>query len=151
VPRPAEAADPTPEELQRLQLLQALERSQMPAVSDDSGLLAKTIEHYTFSDSEDSVSFSVHLDKDLFDGAAEFLQGAEQVQISSKATSLEIRIQGLPVSKQTPSQLAEWKLTLSPLFARVEPILTSHKVRNGKISVKLMKSKVGPWKKGVKY
>lgn len=64
VPRPTEAADPTPEELQRLQLLQALERSQMPAVSDGAGLLAKTIEHYTFADSEDSVSFSVHLDKD---------------------------------------------------------------------------------------
>eukprot|EP00931_Biecheleriopsis_adriatica_P122653 TRINITY_DN97660_c0_g1_i1.p1 TRINITY_DN97660_c0_g1~~TRINITY_DN97660_c0_g1_i1.p1 ORF type:complete len:303 (-),score=90.04 TRINITY_DN97660_c0_g1_i1:90-998(-) len=143
---------PTPEQLQRLEILKAMDRSQMPAVSGDSGSLAKTIEHYTFSDTEDFASFSVHLDKDLFEGASKFLQDpSTQVIIDSRATSLEIRLQGIPVSQHKSDVVAEWKLTLSPLFARVEASLTTHKVKGGKISVKLAKSKPGAWKKGVKY
>lgn len=137
-------------EMQRLEMLKDMARSQMPAV-DSEGLPSKTIEHYTFADGEDSVSFSINLDKDLFDGAASFLKENNQVKVSCRATSLDIRIQDVPVSLVAPETLVEWKLTLSPLYSRVEPLLTTHKVRGGKVSVRLVKSKVGPWKKGVKY
>lgn len=140
------------EECLRLNALKDLDRSQMPAVADKDhdGLLVKTIEHYTFADNEDSVNFYVHFDKDLFLGAAALIQES-QVKVESRATSLEIRVQGVPVSAKNADCLAEWRLTLSPLFGRVEASLTSHKMRNGKISIKLFKAKSGPWKKGVKY
>eukprot|EP00930_Biecheleria_cincta_P031350 TRINITY_DN21767_c0_g1_i1.p1 TRINITY_DN21767_c0_g1~~TRINITY_DN21767_c0_g1_i1.p1 ORF type:complete len:293 (-),score=62.76 TRINITY_DN21767_c0_g1_i1:28-873(-) len=146
-----EEVAPTPEELQRLEVLKAMERSQMPAVADGAGNLARTIEHYTFSDAEDSASFSVNLDKDLWDGASSFLQDHSQVVVDSRATCLEISVQGIPVSEKQPEALARWKLTLSPLFGRIEPSMTTHKVRGNKVTVKLCKSKVAPWKKGVKY
>jgi hypothetical protein len=142
----------TEEDILRLEALKELDRSQMPAVADKDvdGLLVKTIEHYTFADGEDNASFYVSFDKDLFPGAAAFVQET-QVKIESRATSLEIRLQEVPVSEKTPTVLAEWRLTLSPLFGRVEPSMTTHKVKNGKLSIKLCKAKVGPWKKGVKY
>lgn len=143
---------PSEEELLRLQALQEFGRSQMPAVADKDheGLLVKTIEHYTFADGEDHVNFYVHFDKDLFPGAAAFIH-ENQVNVVSRATSLDIRLQDVPVSEKNTGLLAEWRLSLSPLFSRVEYSLTSHKVRNGKLSIKLFKSKNGQWKKGVKY
>lgn len=119
------------DEMQRLEMLKGMARSQMPAV-DSEGLPSKTIEHYTFADGEDSVSFSISLDKDLFDGAASFLKESNQVKVSCRATSLDIRIQDVPVSLVAPETLVEWKLTLSPLYSRVEPLLTTYKVRGGK-------------------
>merc|ERR1712054_77940 len=116
-------------------------------MGDDQGRLVKTIEHYTFADGEDSVNFYIHFDKDLFPGAAGFIKDS-QVKVLSKATALDIRLEDVPVSEKNASLLAEWRLSLSPLFSRVENSLTTHKVRNGKLSVKLFKSKSGPWKKG---
>jgi len=141
---------PSQEDMQRLERLKAMSRSQMPAVESE-GVPSKTIEHYTFADGEDSVSFSISLDKDLFDGASSFLKNNQQVKVSCTATSLDIRFQDIPVSSLTPETMVEWRLTLSPLFSRIEPLLTTHKVKGGKLSVKLVKSKVGQWKKGVKY
>mmetsp|Transcript_10509 Transcript_10509/g.23875 ORF Transcript_10509/g.23875 Transcript_10509/m.23875 type:complete len:273 (-) Transcript_10509:103-921(-) len=133
-------------------VLQDLDRSQMPAVSDPSsdGQLVKTIEHYTFADGEESVQFYISFDKDLWNGATKYI--TEQcIEVSSKSSSLEIRLLNVPVSERTLDVLATWRLQLSPLFSRVEPSLTTWKVRNGKLSVKLNKSKAGSWKKGVKY
>jgi len=144
----APQVSPTEDELQRLEVLQAMERSQMPAVADGAGFLVKTIEHYAFSDAEDSASFSINFDKDLWEGASSFVQ-VSQVRIDSSATSLEIRLQGIPVADRM-DVLADWRLVLSPLFARVEPSMTTHKVRGNKLTVKLAKSKQGAWKKGVK-
>jgi len=141
---------PSQEDMQRLERLKAMSRSQMPAVESE-GVPSKTIEHYTFADGEDSVCFSISLDKDLFDGASSFLKNNQQVKVSCTATSLDIRFQDIPVSSLTPETMVEWRLTLSPLFSRIEPLLTTHKVKGGKLSVKLVKSKVGQWKKGVKY
>lgn len=140
----------TEEERLRLEALSELDRSQMPPCADVNGQLVKTIEHYTFADGEDNVSFYVYFDKDLWPGAAKFIQES-QVKVESRATSLEIRLQDVPVSEKLTETLAEWRLSLSPLFSRVEPTLTTHKVRNGKLSIKLCKAKSGPWKKGVKY
>jgi len=141
---------PTQEEMLRVEALKELDRSQMPAVQGEDGLLVKTIEHYTFADSEDCVNFYVYFDKDLFPGAADFIQ-ASQVKVESRSTSLDIRLQDVPVNAKNAGLLAEWRLTLSPLFSRVEASLTTHKVRNGKLSIKLYKAKQGAWKKGVKY
>lgn len=147
-----EEVPPTPEELQRLEVLKAMERSQMPAVADGAGNLARTIEHYTFSDAEDTASFSVNIDKDLWDGASGFLRDHQsQVVVDSRATCVEITVQDIPLSAKQPEALARWKLTLSPLFGRIEPSMTTHKVRRNKLTVKLFKSRVCPWKKGVKY
>ena len=52
------------EELQRREELASHGRSQMPAVAEGGGRLVKTVEHYTFADGEDTVSFSLHFDKD---------------------------------------------------------------------------------------
>lgn len=139
------------EELQRHRILQELNRSQMPAVAkDDDGALVKTIEHYSFADGEDAASFYVQFDKDLWEGASKFVE-VGQVQIDSKPNSLEIRLLGIPVSERALDRLAEWRLSLSPLFSRVEPAMTTWKVKGGKLVVKLAKSKTGAWKKGVKY
>lgn len=64
--------------------------------------------------------------EDLFAGASKFLQES-QVKVSSATTSLEIRLQ-LPISTSNP-KMVEWKLMLSPLFSRVEPLLTTRKAR----------------------
>jgi len=124
--------------------------SEMPAAKDGDGKVVKTIEHYTFADSEDKACFYVSFDKDLWEGAAKHIREA-QVKVESKATSLEIRIENVPVSNKSLESTAEWRLSLSPLFSRIEPMMTSFKVRNGKLSVKLAKSKALAWKKGVKY
>lgn len=127
------------------------EQPQMPAVAGGSqGGLAKTIEHYTFADDENMVSFSICFDRDLWDGASKYITDG-QVKVESKASSLEIRLRDVPVSDRASESLAEWRLTLSPLFAHVEPSMTRHKVRNGRLSVKLVKTRSGSWKKGVKY
>ncbi|CAK0881941.1 unnamed protein product [Prorocentrum cordatum] len=62
-------------------------------------------------------------------------------EVESKASSLEIRLRDVPVSDRASESLAEWRLTLSPLFAHVEPSMTRHKVRNGRLSVKLVKTR----------
>lgn len=141
----------TLDDILRFDALSALERSQMPAVAAESdGHLVKTIEHYTFADGDDTVSFYIYFDKDLWDGASKFIS-ENQVKVESHATSLRIRLDGVPVSDRSLETLAEWRLNLSPLFSRVEPMMTTHKVRSGKLSVKLAKAKNTPWKKGVKY
>jgi len=128
------------------------ERCQMPAVEDagSDGQLCKTIEHYAFADGEESVQFYVIFDKDLWNGAAAHITES-RIQVVSKATSLEIKLLSVPVSDRASDVVATWRLQLAPLFSRVEPSLTSWKVRNGKLTVKLRKSKAGAWKKGVKY
>lgn len=143
---------PLTEEHLRHQALNESERSQMPAVQAKDGetTLLKTIEHYMFADSEETASFYVTFNKDLWEGASKFVTDS-QVTVNSTATTLDIRLQGVPVSEKCIDSLAEWRLTLAPLFSRVEPMLTTHKIRNGKLSVKLAKSKSGSWKKGVKY
>lgn len=147
----AQEAPLTQEELLRQEALKELDRSQMPAVAaDEGGRLTKTIEHYTFADGEDTASFYVHFDKDLWDGASKYISET-QISVDSRPTSLEIRLKGVPVNERSLQTLADWKLSLSPLFSRVEPLMTAHKVRNGKLSVKLAKAKNAPWKKGVKY
>merc|ERR1719401_2185297 len=95
-------APPSAEELLRLQALSELERSQMPAIASNKGdgHLIKTIEHYSFADGDDTVSFYVHFDKDLWEGASSFI-GESQVRVESHATSLDIRLEGVPVSKQS--------------------------------------------------
>lgn len=139
------------EDLLRQEALRDLERSQMPAVADEAdGRLVKTIEHYTFADGDDSVNFYVSFDKDLWEGASRFVK-LEGVKVTSKSTSLEIRLQDVPVGERNLETFAEWRLVLSPLFSRVEAAMTTHRLRNGKLSVKLFKAKAGPWKKGVKY
>mmetsp|Transcript_69701 Transcript_69701/g.168627 ORF Transcript_69701/g.168627 Transcript_69701/m.168627 type:complete len:265 (-) Transcript_69701:81-875(-) len=144
-------ASPSQDELLRQQALKDLERSQMPAVAaEGGGRLVKTIEHYAFADSEDIATFYVHFDKDLWDGASKHITEA-QVKVDSKAGSLEILLQGVPVSEKSQQTLADWRLTLSPLFGRVEPLMTTQKMKNGKLTVKLAKAKNIPWKKGVKY
>jgi len=140
----------TEDELMRIEALQELERSQMPAVAADGGILTKTIEHYTFADADDVATFYVNLDKDLWSGASKFVS-LNSIRVESTATTLEIRLQGVPVSERSLDTLAEWKLHLQPLFSRVEPMMTSHKLRNGKVSVKLCKVKNGIWKKALKY
>lgn len=124
---------------------------QMPAIQESSsGNLVKTIEQYTFSDSEDSVSFVVHFDRDLWDGASNYVD-TSRVKVECTATSLEIRLQGLPIGPEAaPEALADWRLALKPLFSRVEPRMMRQRLRKGKLTVTLMKSKVGSWKKGVK-
>lgn len=147
----AEAPVVSQDELLRQEALKDLERSQMPAVaSEEGGRLVKTIEHYTFADSEDIATFYVYFDKDLWDGASKHISEA-QVKVDSKASSLEICLQGVPVSEKSLQILADWRLTLSPLFGRVEPMMTAQKMKNGKLTVKLAKAKNTPWKKGVKY
>jgi len=144
-------APPSQDELLRQEALKDLERSQMPAVAaEDGGRLVKTIEHYSFADAEDTATFYVHFDKDLWDGASKHIREG-QVKVDSKAASLEITLQGVPVSERSLQTLADWRLTLSPLFGRVEPMMTTQKMRNGKLTVKLAKAKNVPWKKGVKY
>lgn len=138
-----------------VKLLEALndnERSQMPAVVDkeQGGRLVKAIEHYTFADGDDTASFYVTFNKDLWEGASEHIQ-TDQIHVDSKATSLEIKLEGVPVSAKNPTVLADWRLDLKPLFGRVEPLLTTYKVKGGKLSIKVSKAKSGPWKKGVKY
>merc|ERR1712137_49983 len=126
--------------------------SQMPAIilNDENARLVKTIEHYTFADGVDTVNFYVTFDKDLWNGASKFITDS-QVRVESRAASLNIKLQDVPLSDSTVSQLAEWRLELAPLFSRVEATMTTYSVRNGKLSVKLYKSKSGAWKKGLKY
>lgn len=144
-----EEAQPSEEDLLRQEALKDLERSQMPAVAAE-GKLVKTIEHYSFADGEDTATFYIHFDKDLWDGAAKHISEA-QVKVNSKASSLDICLQGVPVSEKCLQICPDWRLSLSPLFGRVEPMMTTHKVKNGKLTVKLAKAKNTPWKKGVKY
>jgi len=139
------------DEALREKALKDLERSQMPAVAaEEGGQLVKTIEHYSFADGEDIATFYVHFDKDLWDGASKHISEG-QVKVDSKASSLEICLKDVPVSERTLQTLADWRLSLSPLFGRVEPMMTTQKMKNGKLTVKLAKAKNTPWKKGVKY
>lgn len=138
------------DEKMRLEALKELERSQMPAIAADGGVLTKTIEHYTFSDADDVATIYVSFDKDLWDGASKFVT-FESIKVDCTATTLDIILQGVPVSDRSLETLAEWRLHLQPLFSRVEPVMTSHKLRNGKLSVKLCKVKNGSWKKALKY
>lgn len=135
------------DEMLRLQALNELSRSQMPAVGE-AGHLVKTIEHYTFSDGEDAANFYINFDKDLWDGASEWVC-FNKVKVVSKATSVDIRLDAVPIGVSQPT--AEWRLNLSPLFSRIEASMTTYKVKNGKLSIKVFKSKAGEWKKGLKY
>merc|ERR1712194_763994 len=124
--------------------------SAMPAVAVSEGSRpVKTIEHYTFADGEDSVNFAVSFDKDLWAGAAKCIEEA-QVHVDIKATSLEIRIVDVPLSADAADTLVDWRLNLAPLFSRVEPLMSKHRLRNGKLTVTLAKTRAGAWKKGVK-
>eukprot|EP00435_Cladocopium_sp_Y103_P019618 s356_g4.t1 len=68
------------DEMQRLEMLKDMARSQMPAVASE-GLPSKTIEHYTFADGEDSVSFSISLDKAC--GPAHYFQTTMSIDVSN--------------------------------------------------------------------
>merc|ERR1719433_542583 len=128
---------------------EALKSSEMPAI-EESGRLVKTIEHYAFADGEDTVSFIVHFDRDLWDGAAKHVDPS-RVKVNASSTSLEIQLQGVPVAPGVALEtVADWRLSLAPLFSRVEPRTVRQRLRNGKLTVSLAKAKLGSWKKGVK-
>jgi len=136
------------EELRR-EVLAELDRSQMPAIRTAEGLLQKAIEHYLFADAEDLATISIELDKDLFEGAAEFVSD-QNVEVTTKETEVTILIRGLPASK-TVATPAEWKLHLGPLFHSVDPDRTKWRIRKGKLSVKLCKRKKQEWRRLVKF
>lgn len=144
------AALPEPElsaeEQARLQVLAELDRSQMPAVKKD-GNIQKTIEHYTFADSQSSATITVEADKDLYEGAAEHVK-EEQIEVLSKDKELVVILHGVPTTKAA-NTYADWTLRLAPLCHSVESERTSWKLRKGKISVKLTKKKLQDWKRAV--
>lgn len=137
------------EEQLRLEVLAELDRSQMPAVHQEDGGLLKTIEHYTFADSNDAATISIELDKDLFEGAAAHVV-VENIEVVTHDTEVTILLHKVPASK-TVSTLADWRLHLSPLFHSVEPDGTTYKVRKGKVSVKLKKKKMQEWRRVLKF
>lgn len=137
------------EEQLRLEVLSELERSQMPAVHKDDGILLKTIEHYTFADSAEVATIYIELDKDLFEGAAASVSEAN-VEVTTRETDVTIVLHGVPASK-TVAALADWRLHLSPLFHSVEPSETKWKLRKGKVSVRLKKRKMQDWRKLLKF
>ncbi|CAL1136548.1 unnamed protein product [Cladocopium goreaui] len=110
------AALPEPElsaeEQARLQVLAELDRSQMPAVKKD-GNIQKTIEHYTFADSQSSATITVEADKDLYEGAAEHVK-EEQIEVLSKDKELVVILHGVPTTKAA-NTYADWTLRLAPL------------------------------------
>merc|ERR1719369_2596632 len=136
------------EELRR-EVLAELDRSQMPAVRTAEGALQKSIEQYLFADAEDLATISVDLDKDLFEGAAEFVSD-QNVEVVSKDNEVTILLRGLPASR-TVATPAEWKLHLGPLFHSVDPDQTKWRIRKGKLSVKLCKRKKQEWRRLVKF
>mmetsp|Transcript_119953 Transcript_119953/g.373575 ORF Transcript_119953/g.373575 Transcript_119953/m.373575 type:complete len:274 (-) Transcript_119953:77-898(-) len=139
----------TEEEQLRLEVLAELDRSQMPAVQQEDGVLVKTIEHYTFADSNDAATISIDLDKDLFEGAAAHVV-VENVEVSTRDTEVTILVHKVPAAK-TVSALADWRLHLAPLFHSVDPDGTTFKVRKGKVSVKLRKKKMQEWRRVLKF
>jgi len=150
-PPEAPAIVPEPEELSaeeqaRLQVLAELDRSQMPAVKKD-GSIQKTIEHYTFADSQSTATITVEADKDLYEGASEHVK-EEQIEVLSKDKELVVILHGVPTMKAA-STIADWTLRLAPLCHSVESERTSWKLRKGKISVKLTKKKLQEWKRAV--
>mmetsp|Transcript_89202 Transcript_89202/g.186422 ORF Transcript_89202/g.186422 Transcript_89202/m.186422 type:complete len:272 (+) Transcript_89202:97-912(+) len=134
------------------------EPCQMPAIaSGDSQAggggsqprLVKTIEHYTFADGEDVVSIYVNFETDLWPGASNYIS-EPNVKVDCKASSLDVWLDSVPVSPQNLQHLAVWRLSLSPLFSRVEPSLLEVKFRSKKLTLRLTKVKAGPWKKVLK-
>jgi len=137
------------EEQLRLEVLAELERSQMPAVQQEDGLLLKTIEHYTFADTMEVATISIDLDKDLFEGAAAHVTEAN-VEVTTRDSEVTILLHGVPASK-TVAALADWRLHLAPLFHTVDEEGTSWKVRKGKVSVRLRKRKQQEWRRVLKF
>jgi len=137
------------EEQMRLEVLAELDRSQMPAVHQEDGILLKTIEHYTFADSNEAATISIELDKDLFEGAAAHV-ALENIEVVTTDTEVTILLHKVPASK-TVAALADWRLHLSPLFHSVDPDGTTFKVRKGKVSVKLKKKKMQEWRRVLKF
>merc|ERR1712083_374953 len=103
----------------------------MPAVQTEEGLLQKAIEHYTFADSEATVSISIDVDKDLFEGAADHVR-EENLEVITSDSEVTIILRHVPASK-TIAALAEWRLHISPLFHSVEAQATTWRVRKGKV------------------
>mmetsp|Transcript_123065 Transcript_123065/g.342756 ORF Transcript_123065/g.342756 Transcript_123065/m.342756 type:complete len:266 (+) Transcript_123065:67-864(+) len=147
--RDALQAQLSEEERLRLEVLAELDRSQMPAVHKDDGVLLKTIEHYTFADSNSTATIYIDLDKDLFEGAAAHVAEAN-VEVTTNESDVTILLHKMPASK-TVSALADWRLFLSPLFHSVEPDGTAWKIRKGKVSVRLQKKKPQEWRRVLKF
>merc|ERR1712113_574409 len=111
----------------------------------EDGNLLKTIEHYTFADTNEVATISIDLDKDLFEGAAGFVM-EQNVEVSTRESDVTIMLRSVPASK-TVTALVDWRLHLSPLFHSVEPGGTTWKIRKGKVSVKLKKRKAQEWRR----
>lgn len=137
------------EEQSRFQVLADLERSQMPAVQTGDGSLQKAIEHYTFADTPEVAAITIDLNKDLFEGAAEYISD-QNVEVSTRETDVTICLHRVPASK-TVAALADWRLQISPLFHSIEPGETAWRIRKGKVSVKLKKKRAQEWKRLVKF
>mmetsp|Transcript_71792 Transcript_71792/g.162922 ORF Transcript_71792/g.162922 Transcript_71792/m.162922 type:complete len:262 (+) Transcript_71792:55-840(+) len=137
------------EEQLRLEVLAELDRSQMPAVHQEDGLLLKTIEHYTFADSNEVATISIELDKDLFEGAAAHVS-ADNIEVTTNESDVTILLHGVPAAKAVAAP-ADWRLHLSPLFHTVDPDGTTFKLRKGKVSVKLKKKKPQEWRRILKF
>eukprot|EP00931_Biecheleriopsis_adriatica_P106277 TRINITY_DN8075_c0_g1_i1.p1 TRINITY_DN8075_c0_g1~~TRINITY_DN8075_c0_g1_i1.p1 ORF type:complete len:206 (-),score=57.12 TRINITY_DN8075_c0_g1_i1:49-666(-) len=138
----------SPEEKARLEVLAELDRCQMPAVKKEDGALQKTIEHYTFADSLDIATISIEPDKDLYEGASEFLND-KHIEVVTKDNEVVVILHDIPATKAVTTP-ADWTLRLAPLFHGVESGETSWKLRKGKVSVKLRKKKPQEWKRVVK-
>lgn len=136
------------EEEARLQVLREMDRSQMPAIQSQDGALQKTIEHYTFADAEDKATIYVELDKDLFEGAADFVSD-DNVEVCTKDSEVTILLHGVPASKMG-ANAAEWRLRIGPLFHSVEASATTWRIRKGKLAVILRKKKKQEWRRLVK-
>lgn len=134
----------------RLEVLSEMDRSQMPAVHKEGCLLQKTVEHYTFADSEDVATISIDLDKDLFDGAAAHVTEG-QIEVVTRDSEVTVLLRSLPCRAEVCAALADWQLYLRPLFHSVEPDGTVTRLRKGKVSVKLRKKKAQPWRKLLKF
>lgn len=145
-----EAAKLSEDEISRREVLAELDRSQMPAVCTQEGLLRKTIEHYVFEDGDDTVTLSVKLDEHLFPGASAYVT-EDKIQVKTLPTELHMSLVGVPANSKATEQLAEWKLSLVPLWGKVDPPLTSYKLRKGKVVVKMSKIKGQAWKKILRY
>eukprot|EP00419_Tripos_fusus_P003180 CAMPEP_0172683390 /NCGR_PEP_ID=MMETSP1074-20121228/18813_1 /TAXON_ID=2916 /ORGANISM="Ceratium fusus, Strain PA161109" /LENGTH=218 /DNA_ID=CAMNT_0013502231 /DNA_START=10 /DNA_END=666 /DNA_ORIENTATION=+ len=133
----------------RLAALAELDRSQMPAISYGDGVLLKTIEHYTFADTAEVATIYIELDKDLWNGASDCVTDAS-VDVACRESEVTITLQGVPTARAA-STLANWRLHLAPMFHSVVPELTSWRLRNGKVSIKLKKKKAQDWRKVLKY
>lgn len=146
----AEQAKLSDDEILRREVLAELDRSQMPAVCNQDGLLQKTIEHYTFEDGDDTVTVSIKLDDHLFPEASKYVT-EDKIRVKTLPTELHVSLVGVPANSKAMEQLAEWKLALSPLWGKVDPPLTSYKLRKGKVVIKIAKIKGQPWKKILRY